>query len=178
MALATKNNFHTIVSSFRDDDFARIHKYLTWEMRMTTSGYLATLDRSSDAQIADIGVQTSFTTDATFFLSRLKERLAADKHAKSLTRDANGIWPLHERVLRAHCRVSATSFRGIIRISCIASLTEIGLEHALAPYHDLPEDGRILHACKCANSRSAPRSGKFDPRKTRAHAYPTALALR
>jgi hypothetical protein len=169
VALATKTLLY-IGFSFHDDDFARIHKYLTREMRGTIPrSYLVTLDRSSDAQIAEIGVQPIYT-DATFFLSRLKERLVADKHMIADQR-YNGIWPFYERVLRAHDGVSAISFaRNPDIMYCLAY--QDGLQHALARIMTFRRTGEYSHACKCANT-IASYSEKVRPEKLRAHAYPT-----
>jgi hypothetical protein len=131
--------------------------------------YLVTLDHSSDAQIADMGIKP-IHTDATFFLSRLKKRLVADKHMIADQR-YDGIWPFYARVLQAHTRVSAISFRKNPDIMyCLAY--QDGLKHALARIMTFRKTGQYSHACVCANTIRS-YSEKVRSEKLRAHAYPT-----
>ncbi len=169
MALATKTLLY-VGFSFRDDDFERIHKYLMREMRGTMPrSYLVTPDRSSNTQITGMGVQPIYT-DATFFLSRLKRRLVADKHMISDQR-YDGILGFYERVLKAHRKVSAMSFPkhpGIMY--CLAY--QDGLKHALARIVTFRKTGYYSHTCNTASTLRG-YTEKIRPEKLREGAYPT-----
>ncbi len=169
MALATKTLLY-VGFSFRDDDFARIHRFLMREMRRTMPrSYLVTVDRAFDSQITDLGVQP-IHTDATFFLSRLKKRLVADKHMIADAR-YDVIPPFYARVLRAHGKVSALSFRKYPDIMyCLAY--QDGLQHALTRIVTFKTTGDYSDASKSARTIAA-YSDKVRPEKLRAHAYPT-----
>jgi hypothetical protein len=169
MALATKTLLY-VGFSFRDDDFVRIHSFLMREMKGTMPrSYLVTVDRAFDSQMAELGVQPIYT-DATFFLSRLKKRLVADRHMLADER-YDIIPPFYARVLRAHGKVSGLSFRKYPDIMyCLAY--QDGLKHALARIMTFRATGDYSHACKSART-IASYSEKIRREKLRAHAYPT-----
>jgi SIR2-like domain len=74
LMLATKTIVY-IGFSFKDDDFLKIHKFLSNEMKdILPQSYIVTLDDKSDARFHKLGL-TPIYTDGTHFLSVLKNSL-------------------------------------------------------------------------------------------------------
>jgi len=74
LMLATKTIVY-IGFSFKDDDFLKIHKLLSKEMKgLRPQSYIVTLDESSDARFHKHGLIPIYT-DGTHFLSVLKKNL-------------------------------------------------------------------------------------------------------
>jgi hypothetical protein len=169
MALATKTILY-VGFSFRDDDFARIHKFLTREMKgAIPRSYLVTLNRSSDSKIADMGVHPIYT-DGTFFLSCLKKRLTADGRLIADQR-YDGVAPFYARVLQSHTRVSDISFPKYPDVMyCLAY--QDGFKHALARIMTLRATGYYSNTSKIART-IASYSKTVRPAKLRERAYAT-----
>jgi hypothetical protein len=73
LMLATKTIVY-IGFSFKDDDFLKIHKLLSREMKdIRPQSYIVTLDKSSDARFLKHGLIPIYT-DGTHFLSVLKKK--------------------------------------------------------------------------------------------------------
>ena len=74
MMLATKTILY-VGYSFRDDDFLRIHSILRDEMgELLPHAYIVTIDQSGEERFRNLGLTPIFT-DATYFISVLKQHI-------------------------------------------------------------------------------------------------------
>jgi len=79
MMLATKTILY-VGYSFRDDDFLQIHSILRNEMgEMLPHAYIVTLDQSGEERFRGLGLTPIFT-DATYFISVLKQHILQEEH--------------------------------------------------------------------------------------------------
>lgn len=170
MALATKTILYAGFS-FRDDDFARIHRFLTKEMKgAMPRSYLVTLDRSSDSRLGEVGIRPIYT-DATFFLSRLKAKLVTDEHMIADER-YDRVPMFYRRVLQSHTNVAELSLlKYPDLIYCLAY--QDGLKHALMRIMTLRKSGYYSHKCNVART-IASYSKQVRVEKVRAGEYETA----
>ncbi len=82
MMLATKTILY-VGYSFLDEDFTRIYSMLRKEMgELIPRGFIVTLDREGEQRYRQLGLIPIFT-DATNFISVLKQHLIEDKHMLS-----------------------------------------------------------------------------------------------
>lgn len=161
LLLATK----TIVFlgfSFRDDDFLRIQKLLLRETAgIQPRAYIVTLDQDSDSRFQELGVNPIYT-DATFFLSTLKQRLSTEGQLVPEENFAK-VYDFLDRVTEAHTKtlgIDATRHPDVIY--CWAY--QDGLIHALERIWALRRSGYYSHRC---NSVNAARTYEFQLRKER-----------
>lgn len=100
LLLATKTVVY-VGFSFADDDFIRILDALTSEMRgLLPHSYIVTLGNSNKDRYLERGL-TSIYTDATFFVSKLKERLVAEGQMLDDSR-LDGVERLLEKLKKVH----------------------------------------------------------------------------
>jgi hypothetical protein len=79
MMLATKTILY-VGYSFRDEDFIQIHSMLRKEMgQLMPHGFIVTLDREGEERYRELGL-TPILTDATNFISVVKQHAIQDKH--------------------------------------------------------------------------------------------------
>lgn len=98
--LATKTVVY-VGFSFADDDFVRIFDALTSEMRgLRPHSYIVTLTKATQNRLLEKGL-TPIYTDGTFFVSKIKERLVADRHMLDDER-FGGVERLLARLLKIH----------------------------------------------------------------------------
>ncbi|MGC2434586.1 MAG: SIR2 family protein, partial [Desulfobaccales bacterium] len=79
MMIATKTILY-VGYSFRDEDFISIHSMLRKEMgQLMPHGFIVTLDREGEERYCELGLTPIFT-DATRFISVIKQHAVQDKH--------------------------------------------------------------------------------------------------
>lgn len=66
--------------SFHDQDFAKLYKLLKEEVKdLLPKSYVVTLDADAETKVGTLGLEVSpILTDATYFISKVKERLVQD----------------------------------------------------------------------------------------------------
>jgi hypothetical protein len=144
--------------SFRDDDFLRIHEFLSQEMKgLRPRSFIVTLDRSSDERFRSLGV-TPIYTDASFFLTESKKNLTPAGHMIADER-FDALPSFYSKVLREHKKVSALDLRKEPAAwYCLAY--QDGLKHALGRIATLRNTGYYSHSCNLGNTLKIYEKGR------------------
>lgn len=167
MLLATKTIVY-LGFSFSDDDFIQLHSALVAEMKgLCPQSYIVTLDDSSDARFREKGLIPIYT-DATFFISKVKERFISEHQLIDDERFL-GIRKLLKKVRKAHYEIADIDARQFPDVIFGLSYQD-GLIHALERILSLKKTGYYSHGC---NSRNMAKLylGKIRSEKLRRRKY-------
>jgi hypothetical protein len=138
LLLATKTIIY-VGFSFRDDDFIRIHRALTTEMRgLRPQAYLVSPEPTSES-LQESGV-TAIRTDGTFFVSKIKERLVSEKYMLPDSRLA-GLEVFLDTVVDKHHAVASIDLKRYPD-AVLGFCYQDGLIHALEHTLSLYKTGR------------------------------------
>lgn len=153
MMLATKTILY-VGYSFRDEDFISIHSMLRKEMgQLMPHGFIVTLDREGEERYCELGLTPIFT-DATHFISVVKQHAVKDKHMLADEAFENVSSEL-EVVRWAHNHLwekyDITKAPDII----FASSYQDGLIHALERMIALKNSGYYSHSCNIKRTLQA-----------------------
>lgn len=144
LQLATKTIVY-LGFSFRDDDFAQLQEALVSEMKgLAPHSYIVTLDRSSDTRYRNLGLEPIFT-DATYFISQVKQRLVSEGQLIDDER-FDGVAKFLNSVLREHDKLSDVDADKYPDVVYGLSYQD-GLIHALERILTLRKSGFYSHAC-------------------------------
>jgi hypothetical protein len=167
MLLATKTVVY-MGFSFSDDDFIQLHSALVAEMKgLCPQSYIVTLDPSSDARFREKGLIPIYT-DATYFISKVKQRFVTEHQLLDDERFA-GVEKLLKRVVHAHHGLSGIDAREFPDVVFGLSHQD-GLIHALERILALKNTGYYSHACNPRNTAEL-YLRKIRPEKLRRRKY-------
>lgn len=153
MMLATKTIIY-MGFSFSDDDFLRIHRFLSSEMKgMLPQSYIVTLDKASDARFRSEGLSPIYT-DATFFLSEIKRRLVSE-HRMLPDQRFSGVRDFLEEMTDRHFELTDEIDRRKHPEALYCSAYQDGLIHALERFLSLRNSGHYSNSANLLRTEMA-----------------------
>lgn len=167
MFLATKTIVY-VGFSFSDEDFIDLHDSLSKEMSgLRPQSYIVTLDRSSNDRFIEKGLLPIYS-DATYFISKVKQRLVTDDLMLADDRfdRAENLLLEIRRVHREVSDIDAARYPDVI----YGLSYQDGLIHSLERILALKSTGYYSHSC---NSRSKAKLylDEIRPKKLKAGIY-------
>jgi hypothetical protein len=145
LLLATKTIVY-VGYSFSDHDFLSIQQYIVKELKkIAPTAYIVSLDRASESKFRDLGLTPIFT-DATHFISVLKDHIRDDGHFLPDER-SEGVFPALAKSRLEHERLF-NRYRASDRPEIIyAASYQDGLMHAFERILAMSHTGEYSHRC-------------------------------
>lgn len=145
LVLATRTIIY-VGYSFSDHDFIAIRDYIKNELKaIAPTAYIVTIDRASHERFKSLGLHPIYT-DATYFVSVIKEHLQGNGHYVPDER-FDGIYEALDRVHREHERLFASYSPERTPEVIYCAAYQDGLIHAFQRIGDLRATGEYSHRC-------------------------------
>jgi hypothetical protein len=146
MMLATRTILY-VGYSLRDDDFLRIHALLRNEMgQLLPHAYIVTLDRAGEERYRGLGITPIFT-DATYFISVLKQHILQEGHLLDDDR-FNGFAEMALEIIESHSQLQE-KFNLVDNPDVVYTwFYQDGLLHCLEKVLALQNTGSYSHICE------------------------------